>query len=838
MYYEWADFWNPPAPGYPLFWIDGETESPNCGPGPCVWNVGDPHKMHYPQLPDETGWDVNATQPLVLADDWECSETGWVKDIHFWGSWRHDDIGQVIAFVLSIHEDIPVGAPIPCYADGDCNGDGMPLTVADMAYLLAYLTSGGPAPIPPWSGDLNGDCVTDMLDVVVYQDFFTYGLPVFDPYGGYPVLTCCDEVAEYSRPGQTLWEFQVEDFDIVGIDPPSLEGWYDPSTGEVFENDHQHYFQYNVCLDESMWFWQDAGTIYWLNISAIIADPVNTQWGWKSTQDHWNDDAVWAYWGELDWIDMWEPGSGPSLVDTNWFGITVDPFGTVLESWGTDHYGQGWYYYPQSEWWNIWFYDHPFTYDRYKEVWIEFDAFLVDPAQPAWLEFALNYSTDWWSLTGNPPTEPRVPPLPGDDEELGIIRSVALQDVWFDGHYSFGKTIPEYNPEWVSIDVRGYNFYIPDGWIIHECKTDNPPQSLDLSFVITGGDGPPTEACCFDDGSCVDLPPDDCITQGGSPQGPGSVCSTPEACCLADGSCIMADPLCCNWIGGIAQGPGTSCSANMEACCLPDGSCIMADPLCCQTMFGGIPQGAGTSCTALEACCLSDGTCIMVDPLCCVSIFNGIPEGPGSTCTTPEGCCIPGADCMNVDPLCCVSIYGGVPTGPGSSCTQPEACCLPSGACIMVDPLCCVMIHNGAPQGIGTQCTAPQACCIGSQCQMLDPLCCLDLNGTPQGSGTDCSNVNCDECDCIPGDANGDGAVNVGDAVYVIAYVFKGGPPPTPYAICSGDANCDCSVNVGDAVYIIAYVFKGGPPPCECTGPLPPYWNLGWLELCGPPLRK
>jgi hypothetical protein len=93
-------------------------------------------------------------------------------------------------------------------------------------------------------------------------------------------------------------------------------------------------------------------------------------------------------------------------------------------------------------------------------------------------------------------------------------------------------------------------------------------------------------------------------------------------------------------------------------------------------------------------------------------------------------------------------------------------------------------------------------------------------------------------CDCLPGDANGDGSVNVGDAVYLIAYVFKGGPPPTPYQLCSGDANCDCAVNVGDAVYIIAYVFKGGPPPCNCTGPNPPFWANGWLEICGPPLRK
>jgi hypothetical protein len=64
----------------------------------------------------------------------------------------------------------------------------------------------------------------------------------------------------------------------------------------------------------------------------------------------------------------------------------------------------------------------------------------------------------------------------------------------------------------------------------------------------------------------------------------------------------------------------------------------------------------------------------------------------------------------------------------------------------------------------------------------------------------------------VCGDANGDGTVNVGDAVHLINYVFKGGPAPIPLE--AGDANCDFEVNVGDAVYLINYVFKGGPAPC------------------------
>jgi hypothetical protein len=62
------------------------------------------------------------------------------------------------------------------------------------------------------------------------------------------------------------------------------------------------------------------------------------------------------------------------------------------------------------------------------------------------------------------------------------------------------------------------------------------------------------------------------------------------------------------------------------------------------------------------------------------------------------------------------------------------------------------------------------------------------------------------------GDANGDGMVNVGDAVWIINYVFKGGAPPDPPLL--GDANCDGQTNIGDAVYLIANIFSGGPPPC------------------------
>jgi Dockerin type I domain len=63
----------------------------------------------------------------------------------------------------------------------------------------------------------------------------------------------------------------------------------------------------------------------------------------------------------------------------------------------------------------------------------------------------------------------------------------------------------------------------------------------------------------------------------------------------------------------------------------------------------------------------------------------------------------------------------------------------------------------------------------------------------------------------LPGDANSDGRVDVGDVITIINYVFRGGTPPDPLKV--GDANGDCSTNVGDAVYLIKFIFSSGPPP-------------------------
>jgi aminopeptidase N len=63
----------------------------------------------------------------------------------------------------------------------------------------------------------------------------------------------------------------------------------------------------------------------------------------------------------------------------------------------------------------------------------------------------------------------------------------------------------------------------------------------------------------------------------------------------------------------------------------------------------------------------------------------------------------------------------------------------------------------------------------------------------------------------ICGDANADGRIDITDVVYLIAYIFSGGPAPTPTL--RGDADCNASIDISDAVFLVNYVFSGGQTP-------------------------
>ncbi len=73
------------------------------------WFTGDDHKMHFPQMPDLNGWDVDVTSTWIY-DDWQCSETGPVSDVHLWASWKEDNIVAITDLEVEIWSDVPLGS--------------------------------------------------------------------------------------------------------------------------------------------------------------------------------------------------------------------------------------------------------------------------------------------------------------------------------------------------------------------------------------------------------------------------------------------------------------------------------------------------------------------------------------------------------------------------------------------------------------------------------------------------------------------------------------------------------------------------------------------------------
>jgi hypothetical protein len=68
---------------------------------------------------------------------------------------------------------------------------------------------------------------------------------------------------------------------------------------------------------------------------------------------------------------------------------------------------------------------------------------------------------------------------------------------------------------------------------------------------------------------------------------------------------------------------------------------------------------------------------------------------------------------------------------------------------------------------------------------------------------------------CLPGfvrgEANGDGAVDLSDAIFVIVYLFQAGASPECPDAC--DANDNGTLTLADPIYLLTYLYAGGPPP-------------------------
>ncbi len=568
----WSSNVGSPGPGYPLMSVNGAD---GCG-------SFSGHKMHFPQLPDEFGWGITSRLNKILADDWQCSESGPVRDLHFWGKWFAGIETTIDHFDILIYADIPADPP---------------------------------------------------------------SIP-------------------FSQPGQLLWQYDAYAFATTAISRTAPGGWYSPETGEALSDIQQDYFQYDIYFDDPQtWFEQVEGTIYWIQIAPVLTSP--GEWGWMASVDHFNDNAI--YWDPTpeEWIELWEPGE----TSSNIFALALDFDGMYVAGFGNGAYvgddpsTGGWFLYENAnpDWWNVWFWDHPLDHERIKDITIEYSVSKWAIEEPEMsFEITPNWSTDLWTLEGMPQGETR-PPLP-DDFDYTTNPSTPPESDWIgrgdppDSWYNpvtdqeYTLRILDYNPEWVSVDVRGYNARV-DGTIYHTCRGP-----LDMAFVITADANASYEgACCYPE-----------------PTGGGDMLCT-----------ITTQEDCENNLLGTYRGHETSCYP-MEACCLPNGDCIMADPICCETVLLGAPMGTGSACTALEACCFSDGSCMELDPLCCVDM-GGTPQQEGSDCAStqcPMPCeCepgnangYPGIDILDIVHIINYKYKGGSAPTPYALCSGDSNC--------------------------------------------------------------------------------------------------------------------------------------------------------------------
>lgn len=79
------------------------------------------------------------------------------------------------------------------------------------------------------------------------------------------------------------------------------------------------------------------------------------------------------------------------------------------------------------------------------------------------------------------------------------------------------------------------------------------------------------------------------------------------------------------------------------------------------------------------------------------------------------------------------------------------------------------------------------------------------------GSGGGC-------CLGLTGNINNDpgGSVDLSDLIYLVNYLFLGGPSPDCLAAANTNGDAGCSVDLSDLIHLVNYLFLGGPAPAAC----------------------
>jgi hypothetical protein len=105
----------------------------------------------------------------------------------------------------------------------------------------------------------------------------------------------------YSMPGKILWTkiFKKGQF-TVQESASKRQSFFSPCDAEYITNSQKRMFKYTFKIDQSEAFVQagSAGkpVVYWLSVQAKLAQSAGSmaRFGWKTSTNYWNDDAVWA----------------------------------------------------------------------------------------------------------------------------------------------------------------------------------------------------------------------------------------------------------------------------------------------------------------------------------------------------------------------------------------------------------------------------------------------------------------------------------------------------------------------------------------------------------------
>jgi len=122
-----------------------------------------------------------------------------------------------------------------------------------------------------------------------------------------------DEAMPWSHPGELIRELSIDYGDLE-------ERYWDsiPHTDAFGIVLWEHKFYYIAHLNEP--FQQKEGTVYWLDIVAVPLVENSWAWGWETSHNHWNDNAVRGDGNQ--WLDLGEIYGSP--VDMAFLLMTED----------------------------------------------------------------------------------------------------------------------------------------------------------------------------------------------------------------------------------------------------------------------------------------------------------------------------------------------------------------------------------------------------------------------------------------------------------------------------------------------------------------------------------